>query len=42
LKKSWNAGENGNTDKLYWLKAMTYEKLDGGSWSAIESGKAKL
>ncbi|TVY13141.1 Long-chain fatty acid transport protein 4 [Lachnellula arida] len=42
LKRSWNANEQGNQDKLYWLNGKSYQPLDGESWGAIEIGKAKL
>ncbi|TVY42800.1 Fatty acid transporter protein [Lachnellula occidentalis] len=42
LKRSWNASDKDNHDKLYWLNGKKYQPLDGDSWSAIEMGKAKL
>lgn len=42
VKKSWNVDSGSNGDKLYWLNGNTYQKLDGPSWVAIETGKAKL
>lgn len=42
VKKSWHEHAPGNSDKLYWLNGHVYERLDVKSWSAIESGRAKL
>ncbi|OWP05437.1 hypothetical protein B2J93_7638 [Marssonina coronariae] len=42
IKKSWNAADSGNQDKLYWLDGQEYKPLDKLSWGSIESGRAKL
>ena len=47
-KRGWNPDADCKGDSLYWLspggkkRGPTYEKLEANSWTAIESGQAKL
>ena len=42
VKKNWDPRKDSSGDGVFWLNGTKYEKLDGQSWSTIETGKAKL